>query len=304
MSMMKRVSKANPCPVCKKTDWCLIGKSLVLCMRVRSEREKTLSDGTPGYLHPLNGSYDFRPEPKKPQSQQPDVAIPSLMERYQRCVMTEDINRLAHKLGVTAYSLRALGAGIRDKNTWAFPMRNAANEIVGIRLRTDSGLKFAVTGSHQGLFIPQVESIFSSPASPDTVFLPEGPTDTAAALTLGLYAIGRPSANGGIYELVAAIKRRRFKRAVIIADNDEDKERDDGSHFNPGFDGATTLMAHMPIPCTVLALPAKDIRKYVVSGGTSELIESLLNQSMWSKPNETKPTGSGREAQSIGASCQ
>lgn len=273
-------------------------------MRVRSEREKTLSDGTPGYLHPLNGSYDFRPEPKKREMPRPDVAIPVLMQQYQRAALPEHINALAHKLGVTSYSLKVLGIGNRDRNTWAFPMRNAANDVVGIRLRTDSGLKFAVTGSHQGLFIPQVESIFESSAAPDTVFLPEGPTDTAAALTLGLYAIGRPSSNGGIYELVAAIKRRRFRRAVIIADNDEDKERKDGSHFNPGFDGAATLRDHMPIPCTVLALPAKDIRKYVEAGGTSELIETLLNQAMWSKPNETESTGPGGQTQSIGASRQ
>lgn len=259
----------------------------MLCMRVVSERTKTLSDGTPAYLHPIDSKFNFRPEPRVPEVHRKNIPIATLMDRYQRCAMPEDINRLAHKLGVTAYSLKSMGVGLRDRNTWAFPMRNAANDIIGIRLRTDSGLKFCEPGSHNGLFIPQVESIFGTAASPHTVFLPEGPTDTAAALTLGLYAIGRPSSNGGIYELVAAIKRRRFKRAVIIADNDDDKKRPNSEHhFNPGFDGAKTLMEHLPVPSCVLPLPSKDIRKYVETGGTIELVEALISQAIWSKPND------------------
>lgn len=235
-----------------------------------------MADGSTGYLHSLDGEWKA-PEPVRKSERKVDLSIPVLMERYQRNATPPAIEEHAEELGVHPASLRLLGIGRRDTNTWAFPMRDSRNYVVGIRLRTNCGKKFAETGSHQGLFLPQMDAAH-------TAFLPEGPTDTAAALTLGLYAIGRPSSNGGIFELVEAIKRRPIKQVVIIADNDEDKERPDGSHYNPGFDGAVKLMEHMPVRSCILALPAKDVRKFLIAGGTSELVEALLTQVIWTNP--------------------
>jgi hypothetical protein len=64
-------------------------------------------------------------------------------------------------------------------------MCDGYGEVVGIRLRNERG-KFAVRGSRQGVFVAGV------PAQ-KTLFVCEGPTDTAAAVDLGLFAVGRPN---------------------------------------------------------------------------------------------------------------
>jgi len=49
----------------------------------------------------------------------------------------------------------------------------------------------AVKGSRSGLFIPESES------AGEGLYVVEGPTDTAAALTPGLSVVGRPRARAG-----------------------------------------------------------------------------------------------------------
>src|SRR6185295_4140079 len=100
---------------------------------------------------------------------------------------THGLSTFAATLGVKSEALEALGcAWAEPYRAWAFPMRNGDRNVIGIRLRNDAGHKWAVKGSKQGLFSP------SYPAS-QTGFICEGPTDTAAALSIGLWAIGRPS---------------------------------------------------------------------------------------------------------------
>ena len=277
MSMMKRVSKASPCPVCQKTDWCLVGKSLVMCMRVQSNRPKTLADSSTGWLHPLKGDWVFKPPARKSERLRPTESITELMRIYQKQMTPYSLKVLANSLSVSEDSLDLLSVGKRDDHTWAFPMRNYNNEVVGIRLRTDTAKKFAEEGSRNALFIPQCKS-------EELVFLPEGPTNTAAALSIGLYAIGRPSNSAGAAEIACFIKKHHITRAVVIADTDNDKERDDGSSFNPGFDGAQSLQKQLPVWSCLIALPAKDVRKFVQSGGTGELVHALVSQAVWKKP--------------------
>lgn len=147
-------------------------------------------------------------------------------------------------------------------------MTNGRGEIVGIRLRNDVGRKWAVTGSSQGIFFP----VRTNPKA--TVFVTEGPTDLAAALTLGLFAIGRPSCSGAVADTTTAIKRSGCTRAVLLADND-----------GPGTQGAMTLARQLDIPSCITILPTKDVREFLNSGGTAELLESLTNSLVWIQPS-------------------
>lgn len=277
MSMI-RVSKRQPCPICTKTDWCLIGTDLVLCMRSFSTRSKTMADGSMGYLHSINSNIKIDRKPEKKYAA-PAINFGKLMWAFCKQTPPDRLNKFASEIGVTPESLATLRCGQRDANTWAFPMRDRNYNVVGIRLRTNDGKKFAVTGSKQGLFIPRVEA-------QDTVYLPEGPTDTAAAVSLGVFAIGRPSCNGGVYELIDALTHLKVKRAVIIADTDHDHERPDGSTFNPGIDGANLISEHMKIPSCVLALPCKDMRQFLNLGGDRATLEALTNQCVWRQPQQ------------------
>ena len=87
---------------------------------------------------------------------------------------------------------------------------------------------------------------------------------------MGLYAIGRPSCSGGMQDLAIAIKRLGIKHAVITADPDE-----------VGLRGSQMLQKHLPCPSTVMILPAKDLRAYLIAGGTGELLEADLKNCVW-----------------------
>jgi hypothetical protein len=69
-------------------------------------------------------------------------------------------------------------------------MRDASARITGVRLRRPDGSKWAVKGSSEGLF-------YAPGKIGQTVYVAEGASDVAAMMTLGLSAVGKPSAQGG-----------------------------------------------------------------------------------------------------------
>lgn len=177
MSKRLRVSKAHPCPVCGKPDWCLVGDDSVICMRSPSGKQLQFSDGSAGWIHET-GCKPSRIFVTKRQPAQKPVNLKSMMELWSRRTMPHHTASAARSLGVSVESLKHLGMAMRDESTSAFPMFNASRELLGIRLRSNNGAKFAVTGSRQGLFVPSCEA-------QKIVYLPEGPTSTA---DVALYA--------------------------------------------------------------------------------------------------------------------
>jgi hypothetical protein len=153
-------------------------------------------------------------------------------------------------------------------------MRDAFGKIIGIRLRGTDGRKWSVTGSKQGLFIPRM-------ALQPTVWVCEGPTDAAALCTLGLFAVGRPSCSGGSFILKDLMHRIGTRKMVVIADNDHDKFSGDGRRFNPGMDGAQSLVRQIPIESCIITLPTKDIRDFVKHGGTAADVEDIVKNVIW-----------------------
>jgi 5S rRNA maturation endonuclease (ribonuclease M5) len=93
-------------------------------------------------------------------------------------------------------------------------MQDLAGNVLGIRLRTLSGKKFAVRGGREGLFIPDGLAFSTD------LLVSEGPTDTAALLDLGFEAIGRPCSSGGTRLIIALVKARKPPAIVIVADVD------------------------------------------------------------------------------------
>jgi hypothetical protein len=176
------------------------------------------------------------------------------------------LKEFASELGVDAEELLDLGMVRTDSSTWAFPMRNHTRFIIGIRIRDDQGNKYAVKGSKQGLFIP------ITPPRQD-LYVTEGPTDCAALLSMGLYAIGKPAAMASPDEIVKFIHKFRVRRVVVIADNDR-----------AGLSGAKKLVDVCPVSCCELVLPAKDARDFYRNGGTRDLVENLLKNSVWRTP--------------------
>ena len=203
----------------------------------------------------------------------PRINAASMIERWSKDESL--IYKHAIALGVSVQSLIDLSASYSfEYNAWAFPMRDGNNEIIGIRLRNNKGKKWAVTGSRSGIFIPQIKG-------ERTAYLVEGPTDTAAMLTLGLYAIGRPSCNAGGEMVKEHLKKSKIFKVVIVADNDSIK-----NGKRAGIEGAKKLQKDIGLSSVIWMPPSpiKDVREFVRKGGTRQLIESDINSKTWENP--------------------
>jgi hypothetical protein len=164
--------------------------------------------------------------------------------------------------------LQLLGVGWSAKNqAWAFPMKDAHNKVVGIRLRLAGGRKISVRGGKEGLFMPQglVDVTCSA------LLICEGPTDTAVLNDLGFNAIGRPSCNGGTKHIVNLVSKWRPPLVIIVSDNDA-----------PGQRGAESL-ASVLLACAasviIISPPPgmKDAREWSRCGGTPADVQAVID---------------------------
>ena len=262
-----RVTKRHPCPICTKETWCLLSgdQKCVICMRVESQHPKLFKGGETGWIHRLDQPLErFSPPPPKPAP--PTINCSKLIEQWAAETRRDWLEAFSLTLGVRPDALRYLGACYaKEHGAWAFPMKDGYENTVGIRLRDVKGNKWAVTGSHQGCFVP-------FKLSTRMALVAEGPTDTAAGLDLGFYTVGRPSCSGGMNDLRTLFKRKGVTRAAIVADNDK-----------PGVMGADALTRHLGVPSCIVTLPSKDLRQFAQLGGTKTVLDCLIQSSIWSK---------------------
>ena len=216
-----------------------------------------------GWLHWLGQPPPLRLPPPTPRHPLPTLNAPKLMREWTAATTATALAAFAAALGVSTPALVAVGAAwAAPHSAWAFPMCDGHGNVVGIRLRNERG-KFAVRGSRQGLFLAHL------PPQP-TLFVCEGPTDTAAAVALGLFAVGRPNCCCGGPDLRIYAQRHDCRRVVLIADHDK-----------PGLDGARQVGHQLNLPFAVYVPPAKDVREFVRLGGTRAMIENTLNNTVW-----------------------
>ena len=257
-----RVSKLHLCPVCKKDDWCRVfADGWIECMRVQSD--KPAKSG--GWMHG-QCPVPLRLMPRVPRSAPPTINATKLMREWDAATPVAWRAQFGMELALAYASLAAVRAAwAAPHQAWAFPMCDGHGNVIGIRLRNDKG-KFAVRGSKQGLFVANV------PAQ-KTLFVCEGPTDTAAAVELGLFAVGRPNCCCGGPEIKIYARRHECSRVVVISDNDK-----------PGLDGARKVGGELKLPFAIYVPPAKDLREFVRLGGTRVMIENTLKGTVWQTP--------------------
>ena len=260
-----RVSKLNRCPICKHGDWCRVfADGWAECMRVQSD--KPAKSG--GWMWQLQGTSTPHPVPLPVRggeggSKPTTINATKLMRDWLSSTDAGDLETFSHELGLSVASVIAVSAAYAaPRSTWAFPMCNGYGNVVGIRLRNER-CKFAVRGSKQGIFLANMPP-------QKTLFVCEGPTDTAAAVELGLFAVGRPNCCCGGAEIKIYARRLGVARVVIVSDNDK-----------PGLDGARKVGSELKLPFAIYVPPAKDLREFVRLGGTRAMIENTLNNTVW-----------------------
>ena len=208
------------------------------------------------------GSVRFTPPP--PRVAVPTINATKLHRDWLAATSPTQLAEFAMALGLSVAALVSANAVWAELfSAWAFPMCDGHGNTLGIRLRANDGRKWAVRGSKQGIFIANV------PTQP-TLFVCEGPTDTAAAVELGLFAVGRPNCCCGGSDIKVFARRHQCSRVVMISDNDK-----------PGLDGARKVGAEIKLPFAVVVPPAKDLREFVRLGGTRAMIENTLKGTIW-----------------------
>lgn len=261
-----RPRKGETCFACGKADWCLISDTGTQCLCKRIESPMRWKDA--GFLHAQDGASGAAVDLKGYAKNEPKprfIDCDAVLQRYLQDTTRERVARFADLIGVSSESLRALGArwSVRHE-AWAFPLSNHERKVVGIRYRTESGEKFSMKGGSEGVFLPT-----SEPAR--TIYMPEGPTDTAALLSIGLYAIGRPNNSNGATLVRRLLGLLKPAELIVIADRDA-----------AGRDGAARFVADMAWTCRVVSPPRhKDVRQWVNAGATAAAIECVARSARY-----------------------
>jgi hypothetical protein len=267
----RRVSRARPCPICERPDWCLVSAdgTAAICPRVESAKRV----GDAGWLHRLKDDAGQHPRRRARvvrlgAGAAPRADLARLAAQYRQSLDGGCLYQFAVSLGLSVPSLCRLGIGWSvEHRAWSFPMTDCDGNVLGIRLRRPNGYKFAVTGSKEGLLVPSTVDEDTS----SSLMVPEGPTDASALLDMGYQNVaGRPSCTGGIKLLIELARRRQSREVVIVSDSDEPGRRG-ADHL------ASVLVAYAPA-VRVIAPPAgiKDVRDWLRAGGNRRDVEEAI----------------------------
>ena len=225
--------------------------------------------------------------------------------------------KLAEQLRVSAEVLEQLGIGWRwgdvdrgkdlHDGDWIYPMRDGSGQVVGVHRRLAKPFmkdgkpvsKLMVQGSKLGLvYSPEHWSQGIGP-----ILCPEGMSDTAALMTMGLGAVGRPSDRAGADDL-AQLLAATDRPILVVGENDM---KPDGRW--PGREGAIATAAKVAeglqrdVMWAMVPEPAKDAREWmasaVASGMTAEdagtqLVALLLEHATTINPPPRDPILDGR----------
>lgn len=283
LNTWKHVTREAPCPICGKADWCIVSADgdAVVCYRVESQ--KAAKGG--GWLHILRERPKNMPPPKRRAASPPprDFDAAAYHARLRESWDHVWLDGLSLSIGASMEAIERLEPAWDARHqAFAFPMRDGDGRIVGIRLRNQEGRKWAVSGSKAGLFYPADLELGEFR---DIVVL-EGPTDTAAALTLGLPAVGRPSCNSGEEDLRRLVSRLGVRQVTIVADHDEAKSRaNDSSYWRPGTIGAAKLAQDLKRMYRIVTPPDKDFRQWAINSQLDrQAYEAYAKNSNWKLP--------------------
>lgn len=261
-----RTRRERPCPVCGRTDgWCTIKHSgeVAQCMRVEEGAFKSEYHGAGlGHFHKLDKPLHSLPDPEEAP---PEIDAKHIAKVCYNLCSPQMYDRIARHLNVTVESLQRLRVGWSyEHDAMTFPMRGDTDHVIGIRLRNIKGRKWAIPGSRNGIFIPRQLS------GKGPLFVVEGPTDTAALLSLGFDAIGRPSDTAGANLIVWWLMQQPRRHLVIALENNEpESAADENAKRGAGDLKARCYYKDCVETVTVWRCDkAKDVREWINEGAT------------------------------------
>lgn len=190
-------------------------------MRVESAKPSGGSLG--GWIHRLTDPLPARKPRPKQSTERIDWTETALRMFTARQAKAER-EWLSEKLTLRIDALEEMLIGwgwdeYRNRPFSAWPERDAEGKVVGIVRRYRDGAKKTMEHSHHGLYYGRTPTVMPGP-----IFLPEGGSDTAALIGVGVNVIGRPSNTGGVDDL-AAMLAKATKVIVVLGERDEKLDR-------------------------------------------------------------------------------
>ena len=275
-------SMKEPCPICHHTDWCTMSNDGAVCVCRRVESDRPAKSGM-GWIHSLRengtsktfGTSGTAWARVTRGAREARVVTPDFGDVHRAFDGHPDLQEgMAFGLGLDGAAFAAMDVRYNARlECMSFPMRDAHGKITGLRYRhLGTGKKWSAKGSKDGLFYASTARPESAPyhstESNDELVIVEGPTDTAAALAIGLNAVGRSSCMTGAALLREYIRARRIRRVTVVADGDEPHYRPNGSWWRPGLDGAKRLVQGLGVAARIVLPPPgiKDFRDWYRSG--------------------------------------
>ena len=304
MDRFHKVSRREPCPVCGKTDWCVVSNDggTAICFRTESDRPHDKG----GWVHVLKRTLPpVRPVPTvrrpRPQLIEMERVMQGFRAEFEGDGAERDIFGSAIEIGAElgmpgAVVDRLMCGRSRFYSAWAFPMRDGDGKVVGVRLREYGGSrKWSVAGSKDGLFYDtdmEAAETVSHGVRGREIVICEGATDCAAGYAIGLATVGRSSCNTGVEHLKRLCERLRVSRVTIVTDNDRFKERTTRSPhgvpmrtvWRPGIEGAERLAQDLGRMYRLVTPPKKDLREWLYAGLTADTFQTVADAQKWRMP--------------------
>lgn len=264
---LRRVSVANPCPICQHSDWCSIGPDgrFVICMRAESNAPAKNGGSVHRLVDPVQppakqNERTCAPKDWNAEASRYAAALTS-GSRNDRC------QTLAGTLGLPPDALDALpllGFSADDPAgpCFTFAEADAAGSVIGLTRRFRDGSKKAMHGGKRGLTLPKGWC-----DRPGPVFVVEGPTDVAAMTAAGLSAVGRPSNSGGVALLVQLLRDLDLARQIVVV-GENDRKQDGAWPGRTGAESVARRLAEALHRSVIWALPpagSKDVRDWLTA---------------------------------------
>lgn len=271
-----RVSRAEPCPICDRPDYCTrpTDGTAVKCMRVESL--SPAKNG--GWIHKMTDPLPPHPPPK-PTEKKADWTD-ECKKMFEHDQAHDKRCNVATQLKVSVDSLEALRVGIgwdawdgREYSSW--PSRDSDGRCIGYVRRYSDGTKRTNQGGSTGVFYAPTWYTHPGP-----VFIVEGGSDVAACESHNLNAIGRASNVHGGHWIAKMIRQCcPEKRVIVVGERDETPSRRGmvssctascrGCAFCwPGWYGMKKVAAELGGNAVGVLVPpgAKDMRELLTSG--------------------------------------
>lgn len=219
-----RVSRAEPCPICKRPDYCTrtTDGTAVKCMRVESELPDKGKLG--GWIHKMADPLPPQPPAKKIEKK-PDWTV-ECRKMFEHEKAHDKRCEVADLLKVSVESLESLRVGIgwdewnnREYSSW--PSRDNDGRCIGFVRRYSDGTKRTNQGGTTGIFYTP-----NWYTHPGPVFVVEGGSDVAACESNNLNAIGRASNAYGAHWIRKMVRQCcPAKLIVVVGERDENPSK-------------------------------------------------------------------------------